>query len=330
LKKKHSFGGVLAGSIFSLVMFGLAAFLILNRQYIYDQWNVWHYQPSSSVNTISERAGLSDKGKFYLAASDTVVEDASQFNNDCVRQEAKNPILGCYTNLHIYIYGVTNSELDGIEEVTAAHEMLHAAWDRLSDSEKTRIGNMLDAEYAKIATPELKARMDYYNRNETGERQNELHSILGTEFGNLTPELESYYSQYFLDRQKVVTLHDRYESIFTQLMTQADTLYNQLTTLGKKITGESAAYNKDAATLSTDIQDFNNRAKAGGFTSTTQFNSERAALLARTTALEAERTSLNAEISSYNDMYAKYQALTVRTQQLNNSIDSTVAPAPSL
>ena len=311
-------------------MFGLAAFLILNRQFIYDQWNVWHYQPSASVNTISERAGLSDKGKFYLAASDAVVEDAAQFNTDCVRQEAKNPILGCYTNLHIYIYDVTNAELDGIEEVTAAHEMLHAVWDRLSDSEKTRIGNMLDAEYAKIATPELKARMDYYSRNEAGERQNELHSILGTEFGNLTPELESYYSQYFTDRKKVITMHDKYETIFTQLTTQADTLYSQLTALGKKITTESATYNATAATLSSNIQDFNNRAKAGSFTSTAQFNSERAALIARTSALEAERTSLNAEISSYNDMYAKYQALTVRTQQLNNSIDSTVAPAPSL
>ncbi len=330
MKKRHSFGGVLAGSIFSLIMFGLAAFLILNRQYIYDQWNVWHYQPSSTINTISQRAGLSDKGKFYLAASDAVVEDAAQFNKDCVRQEAKNPILGCYTNSHIYIYNVTSSELDGIEEVTAAHEMLHAAWDRLSSSEKTRIGNMLDAEYAKIATPELKARMDYYNRNEAGERQNELHSILGTEFGNLTPALESYYSQYFTDRAKVVALHDKYESVFTQLTTQADTLYNQLIDLGKKITAKSAAYNADAAALSAAIQDFNRRAQAGSFTSTVQFNSERAALLARTAALEAERTSLNAQISSYNDMYAKYQALTVRTQQLNNSIDSTVAPAPSL
>jgi hypothetical protein len=330
LKKKRSLGGILAGSIFSLVMFGLAAFLILNRQFIYDQWNVWHYQASSSINTISERAGLSDKGKFYLAASDAVVEDGAQFNNDCVRQEAKNPILGCYTNLHIYIFNVTNSELDGIEEVTAAHEMLHAAWDRLSDGDKTRIGNMLDAEYAKIATPELKARMDYYNRNEAGERQNELHSILGTEFGSLTPELESYYSQYFSDRQKVITMHDKYETIFTQLSTQADSLYSQLTILGAKITAESAAYSKTATTLSSDISNFNNRANGGGFTSTAQFNSVRAALLARTAALEAQRTSLNAEISSYNDMYAKYQALTVRTQQLNNSIDSTVAPAPSL
>lgn len=330
MKKKLSFGGVLSGLIISLVLFGAAAFLILNRQYVYDQWNAWHYQPSSSINTISERAGLSDKGKFYLAASDAVVEDAAHFNNDCVRQEAKNPILGCYTNLHIYIYNVTNTELDGIEEVTAAHEMLHAAWDRLSDSGRTRIGNMLDAEYAKIATPELKARMDYYSRNEAGERQNELHSILGTEFGNLTPELESYYSQYFTDRKKVVALHDKYESVFTQLTTQADDLYSQLTALGKKISSESAAYNQQATALSAAIQDFNNRAKAGSFTSAAQFNAERASLVAQTNALEAERTSLNAEISSYNDMYTKYQALTVRTQELNNSIDSTVAPAPSL
>ncbi len=49
----------------------------------------------------------------------------------------RNAILGCYnpSSRDIYIYNVTNSELDGVKEVTAAHEMLHAAWERLSESE---------------------------------------------------------------------------------------------------------------------------------------------------------------------------------------------------
>ena len=36
----------------------------------------------------------------------------------------------------IYLYHVENEELSGITEVTAAHEMLHAAWIRLDEREK--------------------------------------------------------------------------------------------------------------------------------------------------------------------------------------------------
>ena len=38
----------------------------------------------------------------------------------------KTAVLGCYANREISIFNVTDQRLDGIREVTAAHEMLHA------------------------------------------------------------------------------------------------------------------------------------------------------------------------------------------------------------
>jgi len=327
---KHNRGGIVFGSALSVIFFALAALLLMNRQYILDQWNVWQYKPTAAIANISQRAGLSDNGRFYLYTSHAEVDNAAEFNSKCARLEARNAILGCYSNRDIYIYDVNNSELDGVEEVTAAHEMLHAIWDRMGDSDKKRIGAMLEAEYKKIATPALDERLAYYGRNESGERQNELHSILGTEVITLDSGLEDYYSKYFTDRHQVTTLHAKYEQVFTQLSNESEALYNQLVASGKDIETLNTLYNQEVASLRNDIQSFNNRANNGGFSSAYQFNSERAALVARTKVLDAKGNDLNSKIATYNDNYSKYQALTVRGQTLNRSIDSTVAPAPSL
>lgn len=331
LKKRHSRIGAVFGSIFSVLILAAATFIVLDRQGIYDQWNYWHYQPTAQVADIANLAGLSDKGKFYLYTSDAAVDGAADFNKNCIRQEAKNAILGCYSNNKIYIYDVTNQQLSGIEEVTAAHEMLHAAWDRTSDSEKTRVGALLEQAYTDNKTPDLESRMAYYSRNEAGERINELHSIAGTEFKNLSPDLEKYYSQYFTNRQNTVALHDKYNSVFSQLSSEAETLYKKLVALGASIKSDSAIYNQAVVSLTKDIQAFNDRAANGDFTSTSQFNAERATIVARTTALNEQRDVLDKNIKDYNSSYADYQTLVVKNETLNKSIDSTLAqPAPSL
>lgn len=327
---RHSSRGIIFGSALSISFLALATLITFNNQYLLDQWNVWQYQPSGEIQKISQRSGLSDRGEFYLYASHAAVNTAAEFNANCARLETNNAVLGCYSNRNIYIYDINNQELDGIEEVTAAHEMLHAVWDRMSDGDKSKMGDMLEAEYKKIATPELETRMAYYSRNESGERQNEIHSIIGTEVSSIDSALEKYYSKYFEDRQKTVALHTKYEQVFAQLSNESESLYNQLTASGKEIEDLSFEYNLAVTELSADIQAFNDRANNGTFESVAQFNSGRAALVARTREVDAQRDELNQKITAYNDAYARYQALSVRRETLNQSIDSTLAPAPSL
>lgn len=322
--------GLVVGSILGVVFLALATLVTFNNQYLIDQWNVWQYEPSTEIQNITERSGLSDRGKFYLYTSHAKINDAAEFNTNCARLETNNAVLGCYSNRNIYIYDINNQELDGIEEVTAAHEMLHAVWDRMNEDDRNRIGEMLEIEYKKVANPGLEARMAYYGRNESGERLNELHSIIATEVSSVDQELEKYYSKYFDDRQKTVALHAKYEQIFTQLATESDQLYSRLVASGQEIESLSLAYNQAATELSEDIEAFNNRANSGAFDSTAQFNAERAALVARTRQVDAQREILNQKIIAYNEDYAKYQDLAVRRETLNRSIDSTLQPAPSL
>jgi hypothetical protein len=318
--------------VLSAVIFVIAGWLFLNRQYALDQVSVWAYEVPSDVKAIEERINFTDKGRFYFYASHPEIADAESFNVNCPRRETGSPILGCYGMGRMYIYDITNPKLDGIEEVTAAHEMLHAAWDRLSEDEQKRISDLLETTYENLDEGELKDRMAYYARTEPGELYNELHSIIGTEVKNLSSDLEEYYGQYFEDRATILALYTQYDTAFKSLQSQAEELYSELTELGKSITTRTAQYNMDSAQLSDDIDDFNSRANNNGFDSLDQFYQERAALVSRSNQLLAERNAINADIALYNKKHKEYQSVAVQIESLNKSIDSIEAldPSPTL
>ena len=314
--------------LFSLV---IAIFLLLNRQHIIDQVIVWQYQPTGQISALAERASMNDQGRFYFYASQPSLEEATSFNQKCDRKEQSTAILGCYTGRYIYIYNVTDGRLDGIREVTAAHEMLHAAYDRLSESERKRINDLLEEEYTKLkGDKKLAERMAFYARTEPGERDNELHSVIGTEVADLDPELEEYYKQYFKERSKIVALHNKYENIFNALQSRAESLSVQLTELGNRIEADSTTYNQAVTALNQDIESFNAKADKGGFISQAEFNSTRSNLITRANELDMRRTAINAKAAEYEILRQELLSIASQSEELNRSIDSTLAPAPSL
>ena len=324
--------GTIVAFVVSLLFVAAAVWLFLNRQYALDQLSVWSYHPSSAVQSIEQQVGFTNKGKFVFYATKPEVESSTTFNSECPRQEVGNPILGCYTTGdRIYVYNVANKELDGMEEVTAAHETLHAVWARTSQADKDKLTAELQAAYDKLDDSELKTRMDYYQRTEPGQFINELHSILGTEVSSLGEPLESYYNQFF-SREKVLALHEKYSNVYTALYNQSDQLYSKMQTLATTIQSATTTYQAAASQLSADINSFNSRAKSGSFSSQSQFSSERAALVARSNSLEAERQSINNDIATYDGYYDQYQTISKQIQVLNDSIDSfkQVDQAPSV
>lgn len=323
--KKRSAVSSVISTIIILVVLSAGAWLFFNRAYAQDQMSVWNFKPSADVVALNEDLELADKGEFYFYASAPQIDDASEFNANCPQREVNNPILGCYSNGKIYIYNVTEDDLAGIQEVTAAHEMLHAVWERHSQSEKDRIGELLKTAYKQLQDEDLESRMAYYERNEPGELVNELHSIIGTEERTISPELEEYYRQYFDDRGKIVTYHDQYDRVFTELRDQLDALYDELTVLGEDISSKRSSYKTEADRLTVDIQSFNQRANEGSFSSESAFYRERNEIMARIEASNAELVDLNNIISVYNGKYETYQTLASRIQQLNSSIDSMEA-----
>jgi len=60
------------------------------------------------------------------------------------------------------------------------------------------------------------------------------------------------------------------------------------------------------------------------------FNQDRDVLLYRIAQLEATRTMINSKVDFYNNKLGEYNRLIIQSNELNKSIDSTLAPSPSL
>lgn len=317
--------------IISLVAVAITGWLLLNRQLVIDQLSVWQYQPSSEVVSLAARTDMNGTGRFIFYASQPAIEDSQAFNQNCTRKEQSTAILGCYDGRRIYVYNVTNAQLDGIQEVTAAHEMLHAAYQRMSASEKAEVDQLLEVEYSKLKDDkDMAARVAFYARTEPGERDNELHSVIGTEVATLSPTLEAHYKKYFSDRQAVVALHAKYDSVFTAIQTESSQLSAQLSALGTAIEQGSTSYNAGVAQLNQDIATFNDRAANNGFSSQYAFNSARASLVARANDLNTQRDTINGDVAQYNALRDQLSQLAVQSDTLNRSIDSRLSPAPSI
>jgi hypothetical protein len=302
----------------------------LNYQAIADRVNFWIYEPPAAIAEIVKNTKMTEEGKFAFYTAQPRLDGTRAFNANCDRKEENTAILGCYALNKIFIYDVTDERLEGIEEVTAVHEMLHVLYQRLHDSDKARLNTLLEAEFVELKKDkEFTERMDFYERTEPGEKYNELHSIVATEVSNISDELESYYAKYF-DRPTILKLFRDYKNEFKKLETQADQIKSRLDVLTVKVDKAKDAYADDIKDLDRDIQAFNQKAESGAFNTQSEFDAERQELINRADQLKTDRTAINKMVDEYNALIKEHNKIITESNALYQSIDSSVAPAPSI
>ncbi len=286
----------------------------------------YNFHAPTQISAIDHRLALTDRGTDIFYASSPEIDDQDAFNTNCGTEERSTAILGCFYKDRIYLYNLKNEELDGTLEVTAAHEMLHAAYQRLSMFERWWLDQRIVSEYDKVKDDDtIKQLMAYYDKAEPGSEVDELHSILGTVIKSLSPELETYYSRYFKDRAFVVALNEKYNQVFAQIRTQSAELEARLATEEPEINQLLAQYDNDRTQLEADITSFNARAKANQFTSEAQFTRERNAILARIDELSSRRDAINQKVAVYNADVDALNKLSVRTNELYKSMNGAEA-----
>ena len=312
-----------AGVITVLILGGVVAFVMLNYQSIMDQLNAVTYQSTPEMDAIENSLELTDQGKHLFHASHPALEGQTEFNEHCDSHNTEVAVLGCYTDRNIYIYNAKQSELTGVTETTAAHELLHAVWERLSSDDKNHLGSLLN---------------DYYNRNrdqfgdemslyDADQRMDELHSRIGTEGKNLPQELSDHYANYFINQANIVSFYDSYNNRFKNLKAETERLYEEITDLESTITVKTAEYKQRTETLSSNIAEFNNCANTPDcFTNQSVFNARRSELLTEQQELEQMYNEINQAIATYNNKIQEYNNSIFRTQTLQDSINSNSKP----
>lgn len=307
-----------------VVILASAVGVLVFRQRIVDQVKYWEYEPAPAIAAMADRSGMSDEGRFYFYVTHPRLESAEQFNEDCRKNESVNPVLGCYISGAdtIHIYDITNQDLDGIKEVTAAHEMLHAVWARMSQAERKELGPSLRSTYERVKTPELETRMAYYA--ESGEETvvSELYAILPTEVSDIGPQLESHYKKYFYDRQKVVALYVDYSVALNELDAELKTLSESLEKDRQSIEQQELRLKSDIEAMNQRVATFNSRAASGYFTSNEAFERERSVIIASQSTINARQREFIRLVDSYNQKVQRLNELGGKMNQLTRSIDS--------
>lgn len=158
---------------------------------------------------------------FYQSSPDIVNKQTLQ--QACAKSTDEGQLLGCF-NGKILILRLDQPEITPEMNVTAAHELMHAVWAHLPDKERKDLGTEIAAEAKRINDPELTKHLEGYDPSE---RTEELHSVLGTEYPNLSAKLEAHYRQYF-SREAALASHAKYKGLLDALKREIDQLRAQI------------------------------------------------------------------------------------------------------
>lgn len=277
-------------SIFYLVTLGGLLALYLNLQPLIDQYYLLTFHPAPDMASIISRLELTPSAKATLYRGRPRIDTKQAFNADCDPSRGELE-LGCFVGGRIYVLRITDPDLASEMEVVTAHELLHEEYARLSGSQRRQVDQLLEQAVQGIHDPDLDARLADYAKTEPGERDNELHSILGTEYADLPPALENYYARYFTSRQAVVQAHAQYQQVFNGQKAKIDQELATIRSLKAQLTALNAQM--DALRSGGDIHGYN-------------------ALVPRQNALVDQVNSL---IRQYNADVDEYNAL---SQSLNS------------
>jgi hypothetical protein len=285
------------------------------------------YEPSSLVESLATDTAMSSYAKRLFYANRPAIEGKAEFNKHCTDPSEQVAVLGCFVGnrLGIYVYDVTDERLSGIEHVTAAHEMLHQAYQRLDRQEKTRVNGLLQEYHDLKASQMLKDKIASYKNTEQEHLQNEMHSIFGTEAIDLPTELEVYYKQYFTDRSKVLALHQKYQSEFDQRIAKIKDYDAQLSDLKLRIEANKVDLDAREESLRQDREQMDDYLAADRIS---EYNAAVPGFNAQVAAYRKIVNTTNSMVEQFNSLLAERNALAVQERQLEDAIDSSVDTAP--
>ncbi len=307
-------------ALIALMLFPV--FIYFNAQALTDWWQLRGYSPPAAVMKLASDDTMTPGAThdFYVNHPD-IESSATQFRTDCKEAE-QTIVLGCYHSNQdgIFVYNVSDSRLAGVEQVTAAHEMLHAAYDRLSSKDRNNVNTLLQNYYDNgLHDQRIIDTINSYRQSEPNDVVNEMHSVFGTEVANLPAPLETYYKRYFLNRQTIINFANNYESEFTTRESQIKAYSAQLSSQKNQINSEEAQLQQQLDQINTDRAALDSLRSSG---QARRYNNSVDSFNAEINTYNSQLAKLRVDISNYNVLVEKYNAIASELASLEQAIDS--------
>lgn len=294
------------GRLFSFTLLAVVAISFFYRQDLIDYYRLHGYVAPASIVQLSTETTMTPLAQRVFYVNHPQLKDKVAFANSCPnRGGEKTIILGCYHGNQngVYLLQVVDKRLNGVIQVTAAHETLHAFYDRLSSSERSHVDAMLlDYYHNGLKDQRIKDTIDGYRQSEPKDLVNEMHSIFGTEVATLPHDLETYYQHYFKDRSKVIAYAEQYQGEFSSRQAAIKQDDQQLSDLKHKFNALEASLAQEQTQITARQQDLIAKQRSGDIA-----------------GYNAGVAPYNASIDSYNSQVRLVQSLVSQYNQLVNS-----------
>lgn len=296
-----------------------------------EELPLWLNPPSAEITRLTIATAMTPEATRLFYRQTPAIEPKPVFAQSCskINHAAEELVaLGCFRSStqfgrfisgKIYIQSITDARFDGIMEVTAAHEMLHAVYVGLSKSEQKKLGDRLEQAALRIKDTRLAGVLKRYKDTDRELYRNELHSHLGTELGNLGDNvLEKHYSRYFTDRKKVVALTQKSQTAFRELDDKAQALKTELDTLEANLKADKQSIKKADQALLTDQQNLDSLQSSLMMLKDQADDSSGENFTSLAEQFENTKSNYNAQVQDYN---AQIQTHQDRVDTFNQKVD---------
>ena len=321
----------LAGPVALVLLLVAAVLVFVNMTAITDWVRAFGYTPSEQMSALVADDTMTAKAVHLVHINRAAITSKNDFGTQCSSNAEQTIVLGCYHGVEkgIFVLKISGDKrLDGVMQVTAAHEMLHAAYDRLSKKDKDQVNAwLLDYYNNSLTDQRIKKTIESYKQTEPTELVNEMHSIFGTEIKKLPDNLENYYKQYFTDRQKIAGFAADYQAEFTKRQAKVDSYDDQLDRLKKTIKQHEKTLDRQTKELKQQSSEMN-RLRTSGQVSA--YNQHVSSYNAKVNSYNDLVATTKNEISQYNDIVEKRNSIALEQQQLANELSGNdVSTIPS-
>jgi hypothetical protein len=308
--------------VLALALLALPVVAWAQRQQIWDWWQLKDYSPPIAVSALANTDGMTGQGKhLFYVNHPQIIGDPATFRSQC-NQNEQTIVLGCYKPPEngIAIYDIQDARLSGVEQVTAAHEMLHAAYERLSTKERNSINAQLESYYqTQLQDKRVLDTINAYKTTEPNEVVNEMHSVFGTEVANLPQPLEDYYKKYFVNRSVVVSFANGYEGEFTNRTNQITADDQKLASMKQQIESEEKSLQAQTEKINNDRNRLNSLRSSNQIN---EYNSGIDSFNAEVNAYNQSVRKLQNDIAAYNSLVEARNAIAGELRSLDSALDT--------
>ncbi len=312
----------LVSRVVILALLALPFVVYFRAQAISDWWQLRGYTPPAAAASLAIQDTMTPSARhIFYVNHPQLIGNVASFRKACTISE-QTIVLGCYhpDQKGIDVYSVVDPRLTGVLQVTSAHEMLHAAYDRLSPKDKKYIDGLLQDYYKNDLTDQrLIDTIHAYQKSEPNDVVNEMHSVFGTEAPNLPAPLESYYKRYFINRATITSFAASYQAEFTSRQNQVNADDVQLMTIKHQITGQEASLQTQSDQINSDRARLDSQKSSGDIV---DYNAGVDSFNAEIRTYNSGVEKLKVSIASYNQLVDARNSIAAALASLDQSIDT--------